>query len=1056
LIRGKAIPSSRITTGWYRTRHDDAEVIERWLTGLGVRDAARGARDLADLTRRAGADRLERVARIAVQLDDILPRLADPGMAIANLERFTAAVPRFDETLTQLAASARATEMLLSVFSTSQYLSEVLIRDPELLAWLQSGPERPDRLALIDELWTNVALLDGDEPQRLALRRFRQRETLRIGYNDIVKGFRLELITRDLSDLADACVEAATRLALARARARFGSPRTDRGDEARFVVLGLGKLGGQELNYSSDIDLIFLYDKDGYTSGPRDVSNAEFFAKVGSDLVRLLADHTAVGMAYRVDMRLRPDGDEGALARSLDATLGYYVTRGRTWERQALIKCRPVAGDMALGQTFLEAITPFIYRRYLGAAEIAEIKALKRRIEQRTVSAGTAEIEVKTGHGGIRDVEFVVQFLQLLHGGEYPGVRHANTLSAMERLEDVGCLRADERHVMDDTYRFLRRVEHRLQLLFDRQTHEMPRDTEAIRTLAVRMGYLPANPWEDRSGPTTRFLADYRGKTELNRQILNHLLHDAFSGDAGTTVEPIVDLVLDPHPARETIAKVLAAYPFRDPLTAYQNLMALAREDFAFLSQARCRHFLAAIAPRLLEAVAKTPDPDMTLTNLEKVSASLGAKAVLWELFNFNAPSLRLYVELCATSQFLSEILINNPGMIDDLVDSLVVDRPLPGAAITAELAGLCKGSDDPAPILWSFRNKEWIRIGTRDILGREPIREVMRELADVAEAIVTQVARDQWRQRVEKFGIPTCPHTGRRDRWAILALGKFGGRELNYHSDLDLIFLHESDGATRGKAESISNDQFVTEVAQRVLKALESRSSTGPLYLVDVRLRPHGASGPLVTTLDAFQSYHARSIQIWERLAFTRARVIFATGGFGATVMDSVRSLLAQPIDRELIASEVRAMRRKLEASRGRRDIKRGFGGIADLEFIVQYLELALAPGHPDLPRPNYWHALAALRKHGGLSATVCAELEHAYDFLRTIESRLRLTYNRGDTDLPESAAELTRLARRLNYGAEDPAQAVDAFRADAERITRRTRELFDEIVNASESQKG
>ena len=274
-------------------------------------------------------------------------------------------------------------------------------------------------------------------------------------------------------------------------------------------------------------------------------------------------------------------------------------------------------------------------------------------------------------------------------------------------------------------------------------------------------------------------------------------MHDAFSGDAGNAVDPIVDLVLDPSPSPEFIREVFSPYPFRDHPTAYQNLMALAREDFAFLSQARCRHFLAAIATRLLESVGRTPDPDMTLTNLEKVSASLGAKAVLWELFNFNPPSLRLYVELCATSQFLSEILINNPGMIDDLVDSLVVDRPLPGAAVKADLAELCKGAEDLAPILWSFRNKEWVRIGMRDILGREPIREVTRELADVAEAVVSQVARDQWERKVLKFGVPRCAVTGRRDRWAILALGKFGGRELNYHSDLDLVFVHEADGYT-------------------------------------------------------------------------------------------------------------------------------------------------------------------------------------------------------------------------------------------------------------------
>jgi glutamate-ammonia-ligase adenylyltransferase len=1036
-----------MTSAWFLTYHDVPELVHDWLSGLGVRDPDRGVRDLADLTRRAGPASLALVARIAVQLDVVLPRCADPGMAIANLERFMAAVPRIEFALEELAEGPRTTEVLLQVFSTSQYLTEVLIRDPLLLDWLQGGPERRDRSALIDDLWKTVSGRSDENEQRLTLRRFRERESLRIGYNDIVRGFPLEMITQDLSDLADACVEAAVRLAHARAAARFGMPITPRGSAARFVVLGLGKLGGQELNYSSDIDLVFLYDEDGQTQGPKVVSSAEFFARMGSDIVRLLADQTTLGMAYRVDMRLRPDGEQGVLAQSLDATLGYYVTRGRTWERQALIKCRPVAGDLALGTTFLEAIKPFVYRRYLGAAEIAEIKALKRRIEQRTVSAGTAEVEVKTGKGGIRDVEFVVQFLQLLHGGEYPDVRHATTLTAIARLEQVGCLSAEERHIMDDTYRFLRQVEHRLQILFDRQTHEMPRDREAVRTLALRMGYAPASAWEDRSGPADRFMADYRSKTELNRRILNHLLHDAFSGDAGQAVDPIVDLVLDPEPSAEFIREVFSPYPFRDHPTAYHNLMALAREDFPFLSQARCRHFLAAIAPRLLESVGRTPDPDMTLTNLEKVSASLGAKAILWELFNFNPPSLRLYVELCATSQFLSEILINNPGMIDDLVDSLVVDRPVPGAAIKAELAELCKGAEDLAPILWAFRNKEWVRIGTRDILGREPIREVTRELADVAEAIVTQVARDQWDRKVKRFGTPRCSASLRRDRWAILALGKFGGRELNYHSDLDLVFIHESDGQTTGNPSSISNEQFLTEVAQRLLKALGRGS---PLYIVDARLRPHGASGPLVQTLSAFLAYFRRSSQVWEKMTLTRARVIFATGGFGRDVSKAVHSLLTEPVDPAHVAGEVVSMRQKLEVSRPRNDLKRGPGGLADLEFIVQYLVLVHAPSEPDLLRPNYWDTLSALRRHGIVSTGLHNELRDAYDFLRTVEDRLRLIHNRGVSELPENRADLERLARRMSDEKVEPGRAVETFLAEAARVTHRTRELFEQIVVA------
>jgi glutamate-ammonia-ligase adenylyltransferase len=1040
-----------MNAGWFLTYHEIPELLANWLAGLGVRDAERAARDLIDMTRRAGPERLERVARISVQLNSVLPGCPDPGMALTNLERFLGAVRRLDETLDQLASDARTTEILLQVFSTSQYFSEALIRDPDLFDWLRAGAKPRERSALVEELCETVSVLDSPEEQKLALRRFRHRESLRIGYDDIVRGLPLEVITQDLSQLADACVEAAVRRARVHTEERYGVAMTPRGVPARFVVLGLGKLGGEELNFSSDIDLIFLYDDEGQTTGPKVVSNAEFFARMGSEIVRLLAEHTAMGMAYRVDMRLRPDGEQGLMARSLGSTLGYYVTRGRTWERQALIKCRPVAGDLTLGRTFREAITPFVYRRYLAASEIAEIKALKRRIEQRTVSAGTAEVEVKTGRGGIRDVEFVVQFLQLLHGGQYPEVRSANTLHAIAQLERVGCLTADERYMMDDTYRFLRRVEHRLQIVFDRQTHEMPREMEALRTLAIRMGYAPASVWEARSGPAVRFLNDYRSKTELNRRILDHLLHDAFRADDGKAVDPIVDLVLDPDPDPGQVQHVMASYPFRDRATAHQNLLALAREDYPFLSNARCRHFLAAIAPRLLETVGRSPDPDMTLTNLEKVSASLGAKAVLWELFNFNPPSLRLYVELCATSQFLSEILINNPGMIDDLIDSLVVDRPSPGAAIKAELAELCAGAEDLAPILWSFRNKEWVRIGTRDILGREPVRVVTRELADVAEAIVTQVARDQWQRRADRFGTPRCGVDGRRDRWAIVGLGKFGGRELNYHSDLDLIFLHEADGKTAGAPATISNDQFVTEVVQRVLRSLGGSSTTGPLYSVDARLRPHGASGPLVLTLDSFREYLERSTLTWERMAFTRARVIFATGGFGAKVSEAIKGMLARPADPVSLAAQVLAMRRKLESSRPPHHLKRGVGGVADIEFIVQYLQLVHAVRQPDLLRPNLWDALEALRRRGIIDSQTHAELRDAYDFLRAIEGRLRLIQNRSVGALPQSPVELERLARRLNYESADRDGSVAAFLADLEAVTRRTRGHFDRIVGST-----
>ena len=1037
-------PSPNLNPDLFRALLADPQSTRLWLGGLGVRDAERGARDLRDLEAVAGSP--VEMTRLAVLLNALLPRCPDPGMALTNLERFAAAQTDPGGRLRDLIASPRTAEIVVQLFSTSQHFSELLIRDPSLLDWLRSRPDRLDRDALVNDLWAELQVESVEDDSRLTIRRFRQREMLRIGYNDIVRGLPLEVITQDLSGLADACVEGAYRLARQHAEDRHGVPLGIDGQPARFVVLALGKLGGSELNYSSDIDLIFLYDAEGQSAGPRAVSNTEFFARMGGEVVRLLADHTSLGLAYRVDMRLRPEGDQGALARSLAATLGYYETAGRTWERQALIKCRPVAGDLDLGRTFLDAITPFVYRRYLSAAEISEIKTMKRRIEQRTLSAGTAEIEVKTGHGGIRDVEFVVQFLQLLHGGQNVAVRHANTLNAMSLLEQAGCLTPEERGIMEDTYRFLRRVEHRLQTMFDRQTHQMPRDLEEQRILAVRMGYPPASPWEDRTGPAQRFLQDYRSKTDLNRRILNHLLHDAFRDGDGQASDPVVDLVLDPDPSPEMIASVLARYPFRDRSTAYQNLMALAREDIPFLSQARCRHFLAAIASRLLQAVCRAPDPDMALTNLEKVSASLGAKAILWELFSFNPPTLRLYVELCATSQFLSEILINNPGMVDDLMDSLVADRSQPALAIKAELAELCTAAEDLSPILLSFRNKEWVRIGTRDILGREPIRDVTRELADVAEAVVAQAARDQWRRRASRFGVPRRASDGQRARWAIVALGKLGGRELNYHSDLDLIFVLEADGSTAGGDSSVPNEQFVSEVVRRLLKALAGGGSGTTLYTVDTRLRPHGSSGPLVVALDAFRDYFRGPAQLWERLALTRARSIYSTGGFGRVVGEAIREALTAPAPSEALAPGVVAMRRRLEEKHARHNVKRGYGGIADIEFLVQYLQLIHGPAHPELFRPNLWDALDALRRAEVLSVEAYADLREAYDYWRTVESRLRIVHNQTGTDLPENPDELARLARRLNYGDLD----ASSFRADSTRHADRTRALFQQLVVA------
>jgi glutamate-ammonia-ligase adenylyltransferase len=1022
----------------------------------GLRDFERGWQNLAHLAEAIGPNALRELSPF---LGRFLPRCPDPDMALNNLERFLANPVGREQLPLLLEGRARPLEILLQLLSTSQSFSDMLVTSPEHLDMIRAPQRRsPSDAELREQLRAEVGGSFEDSAVLRAFRRFRRRQVLRIGTNDIIRDRPLEEVTRDISRVADAALEVALEVALRNVSRRFGQPHTVGGTSARCVVLAFGKLGGEELNYSSDIDLMFVYDEEGGTRGKRvtSIDNGEFYGRVVGEVVRLLSAHTDRGQAYRIDLRLRPEGQRGPLARSLASTLSYYDTLGRTWERQALIKVRPVAGDLKLGAEFLHLIEPFVYRKYLSVAEIHEIKALKRQIEHKTSRAGAGESDVKTGQGGIRDIEFTIQFLQLLNGGDLPDVRQRNTLLAMEALERVGCLTDQEYQILDDAYRFLRKTEHRLQLLFDLQTHRLPEGEDELRKLARRMGYSEGR---GEGGPALdAFRRDYREKTSLDRQILDHLLHQAFLSEDGEA-SPEADLVLDPNPDPETIRSVLSRYGFRDVQGAYQNLAQLAQESVPFLSTRRCRHFLASIATHLLRALADTPDPDMALVNLEKVTATLGAKAVLWELFSFNPPSLTLYVDLCAWSEFLSEILIRNPGMIDELLDSLVLNQPRTLAELREELAGLCRGAADPDPILHSFKDKELLRIGVRDILGKETIRETTAALSDLAEAILGEIAALQYPPLLTRFGIPYLANGPRADqasRCALIGLGKLGGRELSYHSDLDLVLVYEGDGRTGPppgssrftRFEVTDNFHFFTEFAQRIIKVAGVLGPMGRLYQVDMRLRPTGKSGSLVIPLPEFRRYYeGGGAQLWERQSLTRARLVGGDPEFGAEVMAAVAECVYGVPWRPEMLDEIAGMRERLEASRSERSLKRGFGGIADVEFLVQLLQLKYGGANTALRATNTWDALAALRAAGLLSAEAHDALRASYDFLREVESRLRIVHNRSLDELPPTPQGLQMLARRLGFES-GPEDAGRCFLAELERHTTQTRDTFRRVV--------
>jgi [glutamine synthetase] adenylyltransferase / [glutamine synthetase]-adenylyl-L-tyrosine phosphorylase len=1026
----------------YGTRFEDPRQGGVWLRELGIENVERAHRNLQGI-RNSGVteDLLEVLGR---QLEKNLGQISDPDMALNNLDRFFSATRSPIGLGALIERDPDALPTLLQILSTSQHLADLLVSDPESYDLLRLTEGQPvTRQVLVDEIRGEISAARDDAVAMMILRRYKRRETLRIAYGDIVRHQPIDTVTKQISWLADAICEGAVLHARRVLEQQRGVPRLPDGQRARFVVLALGKLGGAELNYSSDIDLVFLSDGDGMTDAARPISNGEFFDRLGRHVVKLIGENTELGAAYRVDLRLRPNGKQGTTVIGLDAAIRYYDTVGRTWERQAFVKARSIAGDRELGQEFLEQLEPWIYRKYLSRADITGIKALKRRIDQRAVREGGDSRNVKTGHGGIRDIEFVIQFLQLLNGGDLLDIRTGNTLQAIARLEGAGCLTVKERALLETNYSFLRTIEHRLQIMFDLQTHTMPDDENELRRLALRMGYVNT---AERSA-LDAFRSDLRDRTEINRKILDHLLHDAFTDE--DEAAPETDLVLDPDPSEEAIRNCLSPYGFENIPSAYQNLMDLTTERIPFLSTRRCRHFLASIAPSLLQAIATTPDPDFTLVNLSKVSDSLGGKGVLWELFSSNLATLRLYVQLCASAPYLSSILVSSPGMIDELMDSLLLEKLPSFSVLNDALTELLRNAEDVDPILHSFRKAQHLRVGIRDILGRDDVRTTHRALADVAEVCLNQITQREYQQLVARYGEPTRQDQDLPSEFVILGMGKLGGREPNYHSDLDVVFLYEEDGQTkqfrslRNTADTTTNQHFFGQLGQRIIKVLTYMGPHGRLYELDARLRPAGKSGPLSVSLAEFERYFlSREGQLWERQALCKARPVHGTPEIRERILETVHRIIREIPWERGDAEAIRQMRCRLEETASKANLKRGPGGTVDIEFAVQMLQLKYAAETPEILQSNTIDAIDSLIDAGYLEKGMGAELSDSYRYLRSIEARLRLMNTTARHDLPESEGELRRLAYLLQV--EGPRRLVH----ECQEHMRRTRDNFEKLI--------
>ncbi len=920
-------------------------------------------------------------------------------------------------------------EQLVTVWSGSEFVARACVRQPALLADLLDSGDLATRYAPGDYVFRlERALAQAMDEDRLgvALRRFRCREMVRVAWRDLAGLAGLEETLGDLTDLAEHLVDAVLARLHGWQSRRFGEPRDAEGQPQRLVVLGMGKLGGRELNFSSDIDLIFTYPHQGQTDGAKAIGNEEFFRRLGQRLIKTLAEPTAEGFVFRVDMRLRPFGDSGPLAISFAAFEDYYQNHGRDWERYAMIKARVIAGDREAGERLLEELRPFVYRRYLDYGAFESLREMKALITQEMERKGMRR-NIKLGPGGIREIEFIGQAFQLIYGGRDSALRARGILRVLDHLAASGRLPEPAVASLKRAYDFLRRVENRLQAWADQQTHDLPDDERAQLRLAFAMSQ---SSW----GAFTLDLARHvEAVSQQFAQVFGGPMTTPESDGGETALAELWRNEVDEGAALQ----LLADHGFKPPTPAWNRLRAL-KDSFSYRTMSpRARARLDALMPPVLRAVAATPEPTATLERVLSLLEAVARRSVYLALLMDHPHTLAHLVKLCAASGWIGAHLARYPLLLDDLLNPAVLYAPLDRRQLAAELdLQLARApADDPEERLNAlryFKQTQVLRVAAADVSGAMPLMIVSDHLTEIAETLLRAVLDLAWADLRPRFGQPRCVVDGvERDAgFAIVAYGKLGGIELNYGSDLDLVFLHDSAGDRQftDGPRSIDNSSFFAKLVQRIIHWLTTRTGAGDLYEVDTRLRPSGRAGLLVSSCEAFAEYQRHHAWTWEHQALARARVVAGPAALAERFQAIRRGALGGARDPAALRQEVRDMRERmraeLDASTAESfDLKQGRGGIADIEFMVQYEILANASRHPDLLiYPDNIRQLDGLERCDVLPVADAARLRNAYRALRRRIHRLKLQEQPARVPVDEVRDEredVIRVWRRLMEGA-------------------------------------
>ncbi|MGE0612210.1 MAG: bifunctional [glutamine synthetase] adenylyltransferase/[glutamine synthetase]-adenylyl-L-tyrosine phosphorylase, partial [Hyphomicrobiales bacterium] len=867
------------------------------------------------------------------------------------------------------------------------YLTSLILREPALLADILLSDPDSSADSLSGCLDAAMKLAATQEEAMKALRRYKNGIALLTALADIAGVWSVAEVTAALARAARASLRHAVGFLLARA-AQAGSFRpADPADPAKgsgYIVIGMGKLGADELNYSSDIDLIIFFDR-ARAPLAGNVEPSQFFVRVTRDLVKLMQERTADGYVFRTDLRLRPDPGATQIALSTDAGLSYYESFGQNWERAALIKARAVAGDIEAGDAFLEQLSPFVWRKYLDYAAIADIHAMKRRVHR---FKGHGEIAVaghniKLGRGGIREIEFIAQTHQLIAGGRQDELRLRGTVETLTRLNGLGWISAETAGELTEAYGFLRMVEHRLQMIADEQTHSLPGAGPDLDRVACFCGF----------GSTADFAAalierlstvqkHYEGLFERIPQPSGAGRDIGFRGD-------------EESPDNEAALKKLG---FSDPAAVTAAVTTWRSGRYAATRSERARERLTEFLPHLLEALGATADPDAALLAFDRFLSELPAGVQLFSLLRANPSLLRLIADIMGTAPRLARVLSRRARVLDAVLDpgffgSLPDDEALSGL-VEAELSSIDHYQDflDRARVVGT---EQAFLIGVRILSATISAEQAGGAYARLAGHLLRALYPRVMTEMARAHG--TMPG----GEAVVVAMGKLGGFEMTASSDLDLIIVYDFDAeaAMSLGTKPLAGSQYFSRFTQRFISAVTAPTAEGSLYEVDMRLRPSGNAGPVATRFDGFLDYHRNTAWTWEHLALTRARVVTGSPGLTGKVNDAIRGVLCRKRDRAKIAADVREMRERIAREKPAAsiwDLKQARGGLVDLEFIAQFLQIVSAHEHPDVLDQNTAASIEKLARAGVLSPRDAATLHPCATLLHNLTQVLRLCLDR------------------------------------------------------------